>query len=173
MFTRNYYNALGVALSGVTRTNGIVDVYGSTSDFYYLTTTSNGYTCYRGLGVYELKLCTNQYSTGIVLGTGTTPPTLNDYWVSGELVTNVSASFSTSMDIGEDYMTAKVIITITNTGDSNITIGEVGLVRECYYKSNSTRMCLMERTVLDEPVTIAVGGVGQVVYKLKLNHPTA
>lgn len=61
----------------------------------------------------------------------------------------------------------------TTTGDSAISIGEIGLIAS---SSNSYTTAdykaLYERTVLDTPVTIEAGGVGIVNYSIKLQYPT-
>lgn len=60
-------------------------------------------------------------------------------------------------------------MTITNNNETDITIGEVGIV----YQTGSSYSVLFERTVLESPITIPAGGVGQVTYTIRMNYPTA
>lgn len=129
-------------------------------------------------GSPTLNLCQTSYTSlgGVVFGTGTTAPALDDYCLSGDLITTFAytvASFT--VDADDTGVTITALYTLTNTGDDAFTIGEVGLIASTYDNSNyksANYKCLLERTVLDTPVTIAAGGVGQVTYTLKMNYPT-
>ena len=66
------------------------------------------------------------------------------------------------------YHEGSAVLTITNNNATDITIGEVGIV---YQGSNTA--ALLERTVLDSPITIPAGGVSQITYTIRMNYPTA
>lgn len=108
---------------------------------------------------------------GAIIGTGTTPPAIDDYNLSGDMITTFSASSAVSRAIDDSGHTITVVYTITNTGTADFTIGEIGLIAGTN-TSAAANKCLLERTVLDTPVTIAAGGVGQVTYTIRMNYPT-
>ena len=70
------------------------------------------------------------------------------------------------------------MFTLTNTGSEDFTISELGLVTYAYI-TNTNGYCyennfLLERTVLENPITIpANGGVGQVTYTIRMDYPVA
>ena len=109
----------------------------------------------------------------IILGTGDTPPAKTDYKLSGDLITTVNVLVNHSY--GDNFR--KVTLTITNTGTDEITIKEVGYLSSVsmQYKTVSVGgvPVLVDRTVLDTPVTIPAGGVGQVEYTITFNVPTS
>jgi hypothetical protein len=112
-------------------------------------------------------------ATGTIIGTGTTPPALDDYCLSGTMITAFTSSSNISKGSDEqgDYLEA--LHTITNTGSEPFTIGEIGLVGRSSNATNASSRFLFERTVLDEPVTIPAGGVGQVTHKIRMIFPVA
>ena len=107
----------------------------------------------------------------VVLGTGNEPPALSDYKLSGDIVTGFGStvSFSGENAGDETYSQGTAVMTITNNNETDITIGEVGIV----YQTGSSYSVLFERTVLESPITIPAGGVGQVTYTIRMNYPTA
>ena len=107
----------------------------------------------------------------VVLGTGNEPPALSDYKLSGDIVTGFGStvSFSGENAGDETYSQGTAVMTITNNNETDITIGEVGIV----YQIGSRSSVLFERTVLESPITIPAGGVGQVTYTIRMNYPTA
>lgn len=115
---------------------------------------------------------------GVIFGTNDTPATASDYKLSGEIISGITASVAKNknVDAGNGVATLSAIYTITNGNSDAITIKEVGLIANAYSSSGNASAeykCLIERTVLNEPVTIPAGGVGQVVYTITLNYPTA
>lgn len=114
----------------------------------------------------------NTYS-GVVFGTGTAPVTFDDYTLSGTEITSYTYSRTVTKSVDELGMSITGLYTITNTSNESFTIGEVGL--RCTYNgsSGSSNIIMIERTVLESPVTIPAGGVGQVTYTIRMNYPTA
>lgn len=97
------------------------------------------------------NLCTN-----IVIGTGTTPVTKADYMLESEVVTGLTCeAVSTSVD--EDAKTVTYRKTVTNSGDADVTITEVGLTSPCPISSSSSYQALIYREVLDNAITIPAG----------------
>lgn len=77
----------------------------------------------------------------------------------------------------------RVTYTLTNGGSESITITEIGwFIRNISMatwsttsisngNTNNTGTYMLDRTLLDTPVTIAPGEVGQVVYELRFVPP--
>lgn len=108
----------------------------------------------------------SQYTpSGVVFGTGNTPPTVDDYALAGDIVTGLVASKSYTYTKDDNGVTYEVVYTLTNSTSNDVTIAEVATMAH-------SAACLIERTVLEEPVTIPAGGVGQVTYTIRMNYPT-
>ena len=110
---------------------------------------------------------------GVILGNGDTAPTSDDYKLAGEIITGFTYSGTLQQVVSDTAVTAKAIYTITNTSDTEITIKEIGLIGHAINGSSAQYKFLLERTVLDTPVTIPAGGIGQVEYTITFNLPTA
>ena len=176
MFTTNWYKMLFSQMVGKGASYSAVDGgtqtvgYGSATHYIPLIGTNDA-----GYFPSMQKLRTS-YAThgGVVLGTGTTPPSKDDYCLSGTVISGFthSTNFTTSVDGAGATLTA--VYTITNTTDSPFTIGELGLI--CNIKSvsssgatSASNKALLEHTVLDSPLTIQGGGVGVLTYTIRLN----
>ena len=179
MFTNNWYKTLASAITknsakNFVNINGVETGLYSRNSIYNISfgdSTGASESAYIG----RLVQTYNEYG-GVRLGTGDTPATVNDYKLSGTLITGYSftAEVKTQNSAESDKITATY--TITNTSSSEITIKEVGIVAKMANTTSTAQiqhMGLLERTVLDTPVTIPAGGVGQVVYTITFNYPTA
>ena len=120
----------------------------------------------------------DEWFRGVVFGTGTGTPTVDDTTLFGSHITAITASNTTtavSNSANSEKSTLTCVYTITNNTSSDITIGEVGLVAEVKGKSSSKTFygaTLYEHSVLDTPITIPAGGVGQVTYAISMDYPT-
>ena len=115
-----------------------------------------------------------RYTSGVLFGTGDTPASLDDYKLAGAVIQNIATSIHKTYSYSEAQPSLKALYTITNNNEAAITIKEVALNLQFDYSSNgSSTGCVIDRTVLDTPVTIPAGGVGQVEYTITLNLPTA
>ena len=128
--------------------------------FLHTTTTFNSSTAGNGSN--------NSYGAGVYFGTGAVAPSFDDYTFSGDIIHTAQATTTVNTVNLDNGKSITGIYTITNTGVEEITIREVGLVW-----ASSTYRILLERTVLDTPVTIPAGGIGQVEYTITFNLPTA
>ena len=119
---------------------------------------------------------------GVVFGDGVTPPTIDDLSISGNRVTGLTAS-NTSISVSdkyeEDYWERTCIYSITNTTASAMTIKEAAIAftfygeKNRYYADYVNCPYIVDRTVLDTPVTIEPGGIGQMTYTIRMNYPVA
>lgn len=111
--------------------------------------------------------------TQVMFGTGDTPPTINDYNLSGDFIAGLVATQVTTNLINSDSLSISALYTLINSNAEAVTIKEVGLGQSFFYYNSGQNSCLLDRTVLDTPVTIPAGGVGQVEYTITFNLPTA
>ena len=147
-----------------------------------LITFTNGahatsYNNLRGLfspfQINNATLKTSVSGNCFVFGDGDVAPTINDYYLSGNLITGIVSSTTTVRKPNG----VEKRFTVTNNNSNEITIKEI-----CYFNSaswnsdlgsSSGSVLLLDRTVLNEPVTIPAGGIGQVVYTITFTYPTA
>lgn len=114
-------------------------------------------------------------SSGFALGSGTTPPTENDYTMENQILglTMVGSASSTgkTYDSENDCMELYKSIIISNDTGSDVTITELGLFRA--YNSSTTKgstsgsleRFMTDHTILDEPVVIPNGESGVIRIK--------
>lgn len=88
----------------------------------------------------------------IYLGTGNVTPTIDDYKLSGELVTGLTSQ-EKSTAANNNSITFSAIA--TNNTESPVTIKEIGLGG--YYNSSTPFVVLLTRDVLATPVTLNTG----------------
>jgi hypothetical protein len=133
----------------------IIDTTGTSRTVYMKQYVSGNFffnnTYYNDVGFY------------ISVGTGTTPPTRDDYKLEMKIAEGV-ASVSVTEDAG--------IITLTAgfTWTTDQTITEIGLEWLVNFSTSSPYACrvLCDRTVLDPPITVPAGTTLTVVYRFKL-----
>ena len=132
-----------------------------------------------GEGIFQSSIVQSSYTTnnGIIFGTGDTPPTFNDYRLSGDIIQGLTAQVAIDANTTSNGCYRKFIITVQNTTSEAKTIREIGYIRRApAQKANGGTIIiypLVERTVLDNPVTIPANGFGQVEYTITFNYPTA
>ena len=139
------------------------DVNGNT---YYLL-NSNIYMSFD-------KVLRNNYSNGgIVLGTGTTAPTEDDYRLENLIDIGLTASFTYNSGVDNGGPYGDINLALQNTSNAPITVSEIGITQPLYDTtslggtSSSRHLYLLDRTVLAEPVTIAAGATAIITYTLK------
>lgn len=178
MLLRNYYKACAYTNFG----SNIADLKplaldGNVSAFSYLrddfASPSAQYPYMGRVNVGSL----NYNNTGIILGSGTTPATLDDYRLENRIV---AANLTTSVDLtksaDENGAYISALITITNTTDEAVTVAECGLHTGGASGSTGSaekNFYLLDRTVLETPITIEPDGVGQITYTIRMNYPAA
>lgn len=175
MFLDNYYKIMGMyfmqRFGGVslTLTNGM-----KVNAYYYNANSASNNFCLSNLCV----LSTSHSTAGVIFGDGNTPPARSDYCLSGNVITGIVSSASRTAISTDDAAENTVLFTITNNNAKAVTISEVGYVGyDQYYtgatgSGSSSDRLLLDRTVLETPITIEPSGVGQVTYTLRMNYPT-
>jgi hypothetical protein len=165
MLTKNGYAAMAAKMLSTAR------------DFSVRSSTGSTVKLYPASGLKpasDMKYLQTYMRNGVVLGTGATPANLNDYKLAGDAITTFTYTASVSTQETDKGYECTALYTITNSGTAAFTIAEIGLFGDCYTNDSSSNGCFMiDRTVLDIPVTIPAGGIGQVTYTIRMNYPTA
>ena len=172
MVTRNFYNAVvhqlvANSLSNLTNFKLNMTKTDGTKPDEYNTVNAFPYTLNNV--VYQaptIDQITGSFSSSIgktlFIGSGTTPPTIDDYKLENQITTGFSASITGSSSIDAIYSSGQFTITLTivNTQTENLVISELGY---CVYG-----IFLYDRIVLDTPITIAPGATKTIEYRLKV-----
>lgn len=103
----------------------------------------------------------------IILGNGTTEPTPEDYRLESQITENLSCD---NVSVSRNTMIKTYTATFSNSGTSPMTVTEIGYVSRfaCVYNTVDYIYdnFLMDRTVLDTPITIPAGESRTVTYEL-------
>ena len=173
MLLSNWYKALKENMSGAAQT--YVNMIGKTPTYTaplsWMRFNASGQTN-PYLGKIQTQYGGNVYG-GVLFGTGNTEPTLEDYKLSGDVITGIEGTAIVSSKEDDDgSLTIECIYTITNGNSFEITISEIGVfgMGSSSYAGSSLAV-LLDRTILDEPLTIPAGGLGQVTYTIRMNSP--
>jgi len=173
----------------------------STTYGYYFRITNGEYAQYSpqyyALDVmFDLNDSANDSTYGIVVGTGTTPPTPNDYNLESQISngtgsnqlqygahnispapTSTSSSnyyFSSSipssglLPVSGNTTSWQISRTFTNNSGASITVSEVGLISEIYGGS-TTYFVLLAHDLLSSAITIPNGGVMAITYTISVS----
>lgn len=107
----------------------------------------------------------------IVFGTGVESPTFNDFKLSGEEITTIKIQNTAySYSKYPDGVKCVRSMFVQNTGSNTITIGEVGWTTGILRTSNNSNIVLLDRTILDEPLTLLAGESGQINYSIYFHY---
>ena len=112
-------------------------------------------------------------TAGVSFGTGTTPATASDYVLESILVNtqiSVIAPSAVSFSRGDTYEEYTVTFGVTNITAEAITISEVGLTACPNTEGTPYPFALVDRTILDTPVTIPAEQSKQITYTIRFNY---
>ena len=170
MLTNNFYKMAACLLFGkegyqftqsvVNRDGGTVTTYPPMTQYVYCMQLSYIFT---RLGDGGSTQC-------VFMGTGSEPPTADDYCLSGKVIKGFTSSKSVTVEEDDDGVAVTAVYTVTNTGSSDFTVSEVGTFGPTFDTSgySQSQFIMLDRTVLDSPVTVPAGGIGQVTYTIKI-----
>ena len=110
---------------------------------------------------------------GTWFGKGTTPPTPDDYtleapYVNGEFRVHC-ASAVTATHTEESY-SVSIVYNVTNTTSEDLTISEIGVFSR--HVSTGQYYCLLDHTVLENPVVIPAKRTVAMEYVIKFPYGT-
>lgn len=178
MITNNFINLNRMLLAKSSINKGLLPCKAVDGVTYYLSnlyqSSSYPYTQTQGFTLTAA-------AAGISLGTGTTMPTADDYNLESTITAGLTAGvFNTLTGVDENgspYVRYEIVL--KNTGSTALTIAEIGAKQSLYTATaagaaaNSNRVCLIDRTVFDTPITLEAGGYIMVVYTLRTEEITA
>ena len=118
------------------------------------------------------KHVVNTNDIGVSFGIGTTPANPTDYKLENSLPNtqiSVSVPSAVSYSRGDTFDEYSVTFGVTNITTDAISISEIGLIAA----PQTAYPVLVDRTVLDTPVTIPAGQSKQITYTIRFNYGDA
>lgn len=176
MLNNNFYKAVAGALCGNTKQNmkEMVKTDGTVtndlSSSYAVPNNMNPFSYMNNVYSANASQLAGTNGGGIIIGTGTTPPTVNDYKLENQITSGFGSTTSFPNNDSAVY-NAKGIVsccTITNSSQTDdLVINEIGYIkgRAGYWN------ILYDRIVLDTPITIAPGVTKTIEYRLNMPKP--
>ena len=165
------FNKIGLPITfKSTDGNNITMDYLSNSNYAYVQTmTSLGYL----MSNFYKSSVQNRYDYfGVYFGDNGTTANEDDYMIRGTVLNNkIDLVKVLSHSIVDDTLNITAAYTIKNTSSESISIKEIGLIGRC----SSSFTLLLDRTLLDEPLTLATGETGEITYTMEntWQHSTA
>lgn len=122
----------------------------------------------------DISSNTSAHNIGIYIGTGNTAPTADDYTLESPLTsssvsrTSTSPNSSAILDENNNVIGVRRMVTYQNITSDNIVVKEIGTFWNDFYDSSGSNhaLFLIERTVLDEPVTLEPNGTITVAFDM-------
>lgn len=174
MLTNVFKKAMQLALvnSSSRKSSNAFQVRGANGNTYYLTgIVSNNWPSANPTTTLRIATST---SSGIWIGSGTTSPTAEDYTLEARITSGVSGSCSISDDFfdNDGNPILKMVVTLSNNGSADITVSEIGFFQQLnaatsISSSGTAQVFMIDRTILNEPVTIPAGESVAITYTLK------
>lgn len=175
MLLKNYYTAMAASfVSWGTYDTGMTLKTVSGNTYPACSNGSNTTLYYASPGYCMTSLATS-LARGTVLGDGTKEVSIDDYTLSGNVISTLTASFAMSYKGSDDGLSVTAKITLTNPTENDVTVSEIGLIENCKSGTSSSarQPVMLARTLLDTPITIPAGGVGVVDHTINFALPTA
>lgn len=114
-------------------------------------------------------------SNGVAIGSGTTPPTENDYTLESQITGFTASTPSKTLIVADNKYKIRYDYSIQNDTGSTIVINEIGLFRNTAYSATKggnavgypggLRSIMIDRIVLGTPITIPSGQAGTLRYE--------
>lgn len=166
MLTKNFYSMLNMMFTA--RTVDAKKPSGVETSMYYNASAAAFPHAFREMR----KFAADPNSEGVSFGTGTTPPTVNDYSLEATISSGLTVATPsvTTVTQTDSYLEATVTFGVLASVETTIT--EIGYKMVCSVPSGSDAF-LVDRTVLDEPITIPAGQSKQITYTIRFNYGDA
>lgn len=163
MLTKNFYalmrNGLGKVNSAVVNENGEQKIARYDGDWWH------------GVFYHMNNYNSTTSSQNVDFGIGTTPATVNDYKLENKIVTGIKVAYPSSVTTEQTDSHILWTVTFGVTASVEVTISEIGLKsRAVTGDGGSSSTVLVDRTVLDTPITIPAGQSKQITYTIRFNY---
>lgn len=171
MLTKNFYSLMNSRLSGQNATIAIPS--GGTKSFgaNEVHHVNNGTSFYKAFTT-DYGVSSRNSFPGVRYGTGSSPATADDTDLESvipEQSLKVIMPSEATVNFAGEYLEYTTTISVQNLTSAAITISEIGLFPGAYSGGNITPF-LVDRTVLDEPITIPAGQSKQITYTIRFNY---
>ena len=163
MLTKNFYALMRIAIGKIRSTVNSLDNIPSTVDY----NSSNWYGILGNMNYYA----TNGYQY-VRFGNGTTPATVNDYKLESMIASGIEVANPNTVTTEQTGSYISWTVTFGVSASVETTISEIGLIAKAY-RSNGPIDTLVDRTVLDTPITIPAGQSKQITYTIRFNYGDA
>ena len=169
MLTDNYWKLFGAAMGKVAGSTESLALKGPDGSSCTGTAVSSSSKPFTLLGGIALSYASNYGSYyGVFWGTGTTPPTKEDYkmeapLVDGSIATMGSRENMMKIDNGDHYLIS-ALHQVTNNTNRDIAITEAGLFGNW---ENAGKVFLLDRTVLETPIVVPAKKTVPVEYAIR------
>lgn len=191
MFLRNYYNLAAAAFIGCTNVATSAQTGKTPSSENLLIHAIDNkyyYAGYKNVGPFSTvdvttALLNTSYSSssshGVKFGSGTTPPTVDDYKLESKITSGLTVNASKftppTYDSGNNKHIRQQSYTIINSGSSSVTISEIGIeaavLAGSTSSSSSSKQTLIYRSVFDTPIVIPAGDAATITITLEYAMP--
>lgn len=129
-------------------------------------------------GSVTATFATTATNSGIHVGTGNTAATENDYALESPITSGMSGVVTVNkfIDASTNNPCVTYNMVLTNTTSSDVVVKEVGFYQQVALgasagaTSTTNRTILVDRTVLDTPVTVPANGNAAIYYTLKTSY---
>ncbi len=160
MLTKNFYALMRTALG---KTSSTVTSIENTTVTVSMNST-NWYGVFGNMNFYG----ENGYQY-VRFGSGTTPATVNDYTLESQINSDITVTNPNKVTTEQTDSYISWTATFGVKASVEITISEIGLIAKAYLSSGAVTT-LVDRTVLDTPITIPAGQSKQITYTIRFNY---
>lgn len=173
MVTKNFNSLIAAVLQSVSQNCGSLAVTDVTGRRWYAGGAFGPSNCFPAGRVSNPVLKADD--AGISIGRGASAATVDDYQLEDPITSGVSMTMI-KIDLDCDAPGApyvRYVLSVSNTSEESVTVREIGFkqnitaTRAPGIGSAALKVCLLDRTVLSAPLTIAPGCVGIIEYKLR------
>lgn len=110
-------------------------------------------------------------SAGVYFGTGTTAPTVDDYCLENPIVSELTVTTPSAVTYNRTSDYEEYTVTFGVTTNNTVTITEIGLKCHVYSYNSDSRVIMIDRTILNNPIEILAGESKQITYTIRFNYP--
>ena len=174
MFLKNYKKVIS-SMFYITNDVYDIEVIGTGGERYtdYTVGTNQQIASLLGFGQSDYYANSASSAFGVMFGDGDKEVSEDDYCLSGNVIGNLGFAKTQKVERFDDKTVKTIVYTLINNNTEAVTIKEMGYVGCVDTASGSTttyKPIMLDRTLLEKPVTIEPSEVGQITYVVTLNY---